>query len=172
MIYNILLLITASARHAGHTLQRIDRSPQPGSLRADDALHRTDTALARLMSSSSARRPASRHCRQHTGHRTNTYIYMHMNTNEENIWIAIEDKDVRQDKRRGLDIGAEWAGAVVGAVEWDGPCRHGGRCADDDDVRRAGAVSVRWRASAARSGPGRGCSQCAGGCGPRIGPGL
>ena len=33
------------------------------------------------------------------------YIYMHMNTNDENIWIAIEDKDVRQDKRRGLDVG-------------------------------------------------------------------
>ena len=30
MIYNILLLITALARHAGHTLQRIDRSPGPG----------------------------------------------------------------------------------------------------------------------------------------------
>ena len=54
------------------------------------------------------------------------YIYMHMNTNDENIWIAIEDKDVRQDKRRGLDVGAEWAGAVVGAAERSGPCRRGG----------------------------------------------
>ena len=41
---------------------------------------------------------------------------MHMNTNDENIWITIEDKDVRQDERRGLDVGAEWARAVVGAV--------------------------------------------------------
>ena len=41
---------------------------------------------------------------------------MHMNTNDKNIWIAIEDKDIRQDERRGLDVGAEWAGAVVGAV--------------------------------------------------------
>ena len=24
------------------------------------------------------------------------YIYMHMNTNDENIWIAIEDKDVHK----------------------------------------------------------------------------
>ena len=38
---------------------------------------RTDTAPARLTSSSSsARRPASRHRRQHTGHRANTYIYV------------------------------------------------------------------------------------------------
>ena len=51
---------------------------------------------------------------------------MHMNTNDENIWITIEDKDVRQDERRGLDVGAEWAGAVVGAAEWTGPCRRGG----------------------------------------------
>ena len=101
-----------------------------------------------------------------------TYIYMHMNTNDKNIWIAIKDKDVRQDERHGLDVGAEWAGAVVGAAERAGPCRRGGRRADDDDVRRAGAVSVRWRASSARSGPGRGCGQCAGGCGPRVGPGL
>ena len=35
------------------------------------------------------------------------YIYMHMNTNDENIWITIEDKDVRQDERCGLDVGAE-----------------------------------------------------------------
>ena len=69
-----------------------------------------------------------------------TYIYMHMNTNDENIWIAIEDKDVRQDERRGLDVGAEWAGAVVGAAERAGPCRRGGRCADDDDVRQAGVL--------------------------------
>ena len=55
-----------------------------------------------------------------------TYIYMHMNTNDENIWIAIEDKDVWQDERRGLDVGAEWAGAVVGAAEQAGPCRRGG----------------------------------------------
>ena len=54
------------------------------------------------------------------------YIYMHMNTNDENIWITIEDKDVRQDERRGLDIGAEWAGAVVGAAERAGPCWRGG----------------------------------------------
>ena len=51
---------------------------------------------------------------------------MHMNTNDKNIWIAIEDKDVRQDERRGLDIGAEWAGAVVDAAERAGPCRRGG----------------------------------------------
>ena len=51
---------------------------------------------------------------------------MHMNTNDKNIWIAIEDKDVRQDERRGLDVGAEWAGAVVGAAERAGPCWHGG----------------------------------------------
>ena len=50
------------------------------------------------------------------------YIYMHMNTNDENIWIAIEDKDVRQDEQRGLDIGAEWDGVVVGAAERAGPC--------------------------------------------------
>ena len=39
---------------------------------------RTDTAPARLTSSSSssARRPASRHRRQHTGHRADTYIYV------------------------------------------------------------------------------------------------
>ena len=38
---------------------------------------RTDTAPARLTSSSSsARRPASRHHRQHTGHRADTYIYV------------------------------------------------------------------------------------------------
>ena len=54
------------------------------------------------------------------------YIYMHMNTNDENIWIAIEDKDVWQDERRGLDIGAEWAEAVVGVAERAGPCRRGG----------------------------------------------
>jgi hypothetical protein len=36
-----------------------------------------------------------------------------MNTNDENIWIAIEDKDVQQDERCGLDVGAEWVGAVV-----------------------------------------------------------
>ena len=36
---------------------------------------RTDTALARLTSSSSARRPASRRRRQHTGHHADTYIY-------------------------------------------------------------------------------------------------
>ena len=37
----------------------------------------TDTAPARLTSSSSsARRPASRHRRQHTGHRADTYIYV------------------------------------------------------------------------------------------------
>ena len=101
-----------------------------------------------------------------------TYIYMHMNTNDENIWIAIEDKDVWQDEWCGLDVGAEWAGAMVGTAERAGPCRCGGRRADDDDVRRAGAVSVRWRASSARSSPGRGCGQCAEGCGPRVGPGL
>ena len=55
-----------------------------------------------------------------------TYIYMHMNTNDENIWIAIEDKDVWQDERRGLDIGAEWARAVVGAAERAGLCQRGG----------------------------------------------
>ena len=37
---------------------------------------RTDTAPARLTSSSSARRPASRRRRQHTGHRADTYIYV------------------------------------------------------------------------------------------------
>ena len=38
---------------------------------------RTDTAPARLTSSSSsARRPTSRRCRQHTGHRADTYIYV------------------------------------------------------------------------------------------------
>ena len=55
-----------------------------------------------------------------------TYIYMHMNTNDENIWIVIEDKDVRQDKRCGLDVSVEWAGAVVGVAERAGPCRRGG----------------------------------------------
>ena len=37
---------------------------------------RTDTALARLTLSSSARRPASRRRRQHTGHRADTVIYV------------------------------------------------------------------------------------------------
>ena len=60
-----------------------------------------------------------------------TYIYMHMNTNDENIWIAIEDKDVRQDERRGLDVSAEWAGAV--ATDVGGA--HTAVSADDDDVR-------------------------------------
>ena len=58
---------------------------------------------------------------------------MQMNTNDENIWIAIEDKDVRQDERRGLD---------VGAAERAGPCQRGGRRADDDDVRRAGVLTT------------------------------
>ena len=67
---------------------------------------------------------------------------MHMNSNDENIWIVIEDKDVRQDERRGLDVGAEWAGAVVGAAEQAGPCRRGDRCADNDDVRRADVLTT------------------------------
>ena len=67
---------------------------------------------------------------------------MHMNTNDENIWIVIKDKDVRQDERRGLDVGAEWAGAVVGPAEWARPCRRGGRRADDDDVRWAGVLTM------------------------------
>ena len=67
---------------------------------------------------------------------------MHMNTNDKNIWIAIEDKDIRQDERRGLDVGAEWARAVVGAAERAKPCRHGGRHADDDDVRLAGVLTT------------------------------
>ena len=67
---------------------------------------------------------------------------MHMNTNDENIWITIEDKDVRQDERRGLDVGAEWARAVVGAAERAGPCRRGGRRADDHDVRRASVLTT------------------------------
>ena len=37
---------------------------------------RTDTAPARLTSSSSARRSASRRRHQHTGHRADTYIYI------------------------------------------------------------------------------------------------
>ena len=65
-----------------------------------------------------------------------TYIYMHMNTNDENIWIAIEDKDVWQDERRGLDVGAEWAGKVIGArwrvargrARWRADDEGGGRC--------------------------------------------
>ena len=62
-----------------------------------------------------------------------TYIYMHMNTNDENIWIAIEDKDVWQDERRGLN---------VGAAERAGPCRRGGRRANDDDMRWAGVLTT------------------------------
>ena len=67
---------------------------------------------------------------------------MHMNTNDENIWIAIEDKDVRQDERRGLDVDAEWAGAVVSVAERARPCRRGGRRAHDEDVRRAGVLTT------------------------------
>ena len=63
---------------------------------------------------------------------------MHMNTNDKNIWIAIEDKDVRQDERRGLNIGAEWAGAVVGAVVTGIRGAHTAVSTNDDDVRRAG----------------------------------
>ena len=83
------------------------------------------------------------------------YIYMHMNTNDENIWIAIEDKDVRQDERRGLDIGVEWAGAVVGAAERARPCRSTRWRVWP--VRRAGAgwrrevVGAQWRVARGRA---------------------
>ena len=56
MIYNILLLITAPARRAGHTLQCIDRSPDPGR-----------SAPTTPSTASTPPRPASRRRRQHAG---------------------------------------------------------------------------------------------------------
>ena len=61
MIYNILLLITALARRAGHTLQRIDRSPSPG--RSAPPMPSTAPTPPQL---------ASRRRRQHAGHRADT----------------------------------------------------------------------------------------------------
>ena len=56
MIYNILLLITAPARCAGHTLQRIDRSPGPGR-----------SAPTMPSTAPTPPRPASRRRHQHAG---------------------------------------------------------------------------------------------------------